>query len=575
MSIVAPVRRISALIALGSLLIAGPATGQALWTPAVDIDNSINEFSGRPSTVFDSAGHIHVNWMESHEGDYDLIHCTNRPGYWAKSEIPRPGANEQFGDPRMVITPDDVLHVFFAAYDSSGSAPGWVWYTSRPAAGGSWSTPQKISGGVGANFVWAAVDSTGGIYMVWTIIRFDPSRGEIMGRYKPLGGSWGSIETIRVSGYGWPADNWVSADGTRFHICYATSDYKPYMKTRYAGGTLSPERTLNSEGAVPKVVANPVTGDLEGLFGYDWGLWTTRSTDGGVTWETPTALSVWQPPKWDTGGHYLHRNGTIAVDANGDVHVIWQGIVNEGNATRCYYRSRIRGSWRWEYSLSDAWSLGSAGADPGSLVTRNADVHAMIVGSYRSGDLNDIVYMKKANNVGPDTTPPPDAINLTATPGNTTMTVTWTQPSAIDDLVGTMVRYKTTGYPTGPTDGTLLCTRVEWPGAALSHTHTGLTNGVTYYYSAFTFDDIPTYAPGVNASAIPANPLDFDRDGDIDLDDFGHFQTCMTGQAVPQPAPECLDARLDADQDVDVDDLDILYNCMSGADVYAAPACGT
>ncbi|MHC4798411.1 MAG: PKD domain-containing protein, partial [Planctomycetota bacterium] len=71
------------------------------------------------------------------------------------------------------------------------------------------------------------------------------------------------------------------------------------------------------------------------------------------------------------------------------------------------------------------------------------------------------------------------------------------------------------------------------------------------------------------------HPLgDFDRDFDVDQEDFGHFQVCMTGTGNPQNDPACLDARLDVDNDVDLDDFTIFHGCMDGPNVLPAnPSC--
>jgi hypothetical protein len=67
--------------------------------------------------------------------------------------------------------------------------------------------------------------------------------------------------------------------------------------------------------------------------------------------------------------------------------------------------------------------------------------------------------------------------------------------------------------------------------------------------------------------------VDADRDGDVDLADFGAFQQCLTGPGRVQEDPWCNSARLDSDSDVDHDDFAILLNCLSGADVPIDPAC--
>jgi len=76
----------------------------------------------------------------------------------------------------------------------------------------------------------------------------------------------------------------------------------------------------------------------------------------------------------------------------------------------------------------------------------------------------------------------------------------------------------------------------------------------------------------VNVTVVTVSP-DFNGDGDVDQDDFGHFQACMTGSGVAQNTPACLDTHLDGDGDVDRDDFAILQACLSGANVLADPAC--
>jgi hypothetical protein len=73
----------------------------------------------------------------------------------------------------------------------------------------------------------------------------------------------------------------------------------------------------------------------------------------------------------------------------------------------------------------------------------------------------------------------------------------WTNPTGAD-FAGTMIRYKTSGYPTSSGDGTQCYT-----GTGTSFVHTGLTNGATYYYSAFAYDGFPNYSTKADASGVP------------------------------------------------------------------------
>ncbi len=63
---------------------------------------------------------------------------------------------------------------------------------------------------------------------------------------------------------------------------------------------------------------------------------------------------------------------------------------------------------------------------------------------------------------------------------------------------------------------------------------------------------------------------DFDKDCDVDLDDFGFFQMCFNGPNQPT-FPECATADCDGDQDVDLNDFVIFQRCFNGPN--RSPAC--
>ncbi|MBP7148535.1 MAG: hypothetical protein KBD01_13410 [Acidobacteria bacterium] len=102
----------------------------------------------------------------------------------------------------------------------------------------------------------------------------------------------------------------------------------------------------------------------------------------------------------------------------------------------------------------------------------------------------------------PDTTPPSPVTNFSATSGDSQVTLSWKHSTSSDNR-GTLIRFKTTGYPSGPTDGSIACDKTGAAGASDSCTHTGLTNGTTYYYTAYSYDAATNYGSGVNASATP------------------------------------------------------------------------
>ena len=62
-------------------------------------------------------------------------------------------------------------------------------------------------------------------------------------------------------------------------------------------------------------------------------------------------------------------------------------------------------------------------------------------------------------------------------------------------------------------------------------------------------------------------------DGDVDQEDFGDLQECITGNGNPQSDPACLDARLDIDDDVDQGDLSLFIDCMNGSNLPPKAGC--
>ncbi len=101
------------------------------------------------------------------------------------------------------------------------------------------------------------------------------------------------------------------------------------------------------------------------------------------------------------------------------------------------------------------------------------------------------------NDDAPDTTAPGNVTSFTATPGNGQVSLSWSNPSD-SDFEGVKILRKTGSYPTSHTDGTTV-----YNNDGTSYTDTGRTNGTTYYYKAFTYDEVPNYSSGSSASATP------------------------------------------------------------------------
>ncbi len=152
-------------------------------------------------------------------------------------------------------------------------------------------------------------------------------------------------------------------------------------------------------------------------------------------------------------------------------------------------------------------------------------------------------------------------------------------------------------YDPDPADlaaGVSLTPQLHWASAdcAESHNvHFGLTSPPPFVGNRTTTDFVPgplspqtiyywrvdeVNSAGTTTGTIwrfetAAAPGDFEPDGDVDQEDFGHLQACFSGSAQP-PMPGCGNADLDRDGDVDQDDFVLFESCMAGPDL--PPTCG-
>lgn len=95
---------------------------------------------------------------------------------------------------------------------------------------------------------------------------------------------------------------------------------------------------------------------------------------------------------------------------------------------------------------------------------------------------------------------------------------------------------------------------------------------ITVYYQDAAAGGAPQIIQqGVSVDCSPAP--DFDRDGDVDIADYGHLQACYSGPNVTQSESTCLDALLDPDDDVDQDDFAVFELCLTGSHLPADIMC--
>lgn len=103
-----------------------------------------------------------------------------------------------------------------------------------------------------------------------------------------------------------------------------------------------------------------------------------------------------------------------------------------------------------------------------------------------------------------DKTPPGAVTNLTADNADSQVELSWTNPGD-DDLKGVLVVRKVGSYPASRSDG-----ETRFNGLGETFLDTGLTNGETYYYAVYAYDEVPNYSAAAQALGQPlyadANP---------------------------------------------------------------------
>ena len=82
-------------------------------------------------------------------------------------------------------------------------------------------------------------------------------------------------------------------------------------------------------------------------------------------------------------------------------------------------------------------------------------------------------------------------------------------------------------------------------------------------------------SPQTIAVTVTVNTVlpDFDKDGDVDVEDFGRLQMCLTDSGVVVVPSECQHSNMNGDTLVDQSDLNILLGCLSKPGMLADKTC--
>ncbi len=416
---------------------------------------------------------------------------------------------------------------------------------------GGWAvSPIMSTGGAGdyEDYPRLARDSLGRIHLVYTRTT-DTGSGNIAWRLWD-GSTWSGEEIVGPVSQAYYQRPDISVDALdRTHFVWVVNGgYRNLVRyRRRAAGVWSAAVTIGQStpsGASATFLAHARVGAFAGervlaLWQEESVVTYAHSADGGLTWSSPQALVAGNSSSLHAGGGLAHV-AYMPVPPTSVIYRTWNGSAWSAPATT----TPLSAWWKGWPDLTDDAAGG---------------IHVVYDDVTNDNNRHQISYVSSE----PDRIPPAPVAAFNAIAGNANVRLTWLNPND-PDFRGTIVRYATTGYPTSPSDGSLVCDRLAAPGSNDVFYHSHLVNGVVYYYTAFAYDTNGLYAPGTTVSARPIAAVDLDRDGDVDLSDFAAFQLCFNGPNRSPTLPTCTASDFDNDGDVDLADFAIFQTCFNG-----------
>jgi formylglycine-generating enzyme required for sulfatase activity len=250
-----------------------------------------------------------------------------------------------------------------------------------------------------------------------------------------------------------------------------------------------------SEGRLKGTIEVKAQNDLKVLcIGKNSGVVERYAIDDDVDVIGGRTVTLNLVSQWSAG--YISRITSITPNpsTDGSYRVSWAGATG---ATRYILQEATSSSFteaRQAYSGSDR-QASISGKSPGTYHYRVQATNSYNVTSDWSASSSVEVIVSR------DTTPPDPVTDFLAVPGDRQVSLSWTNPTD-QDYQGTMIRRADVPITSWkPTDGVEV-----YVGTDTNAVDMGLTNGTTYYYTAFTFDADSNYCTPVNASATPESP---------------------------------------------------------------------
>lgn len=315
--------------------------------------------SERASIAVDNNGDVHVVWYDDTNGEWgsdtEIMYARLTATGWSNATVisdDTTGWNKGFSyDPSIAI--DDYGNIHVVWWDGTvgewggGSGDSEIMYTN--CCNGIWSNATVISDNTGWNDGVSeepdiAVDDDGNLHVVWQDNTISLNE-------------WGFDKEImysRRTASGWSNATVISDDSTRWN----------------GGASNSPSIAVDCYGIVHVVWED----DTNGEWGSDREIMYSQRTAAG--WSNATVISD-DKTLWNNGNS---DNPGIAVDKNGDVHVVWYDATDGewGSDSEIMYSRSSALGWS-TIVLSDDLSLWNNGDSyyPNIAIDNDGNVHVV------------------------------------------------------------------------------------------------------------------------------------------------------------------------------------------------------
>jgi len=282
-----------------------------------------------------------------------------------------------------------IIGIPLVAFSLVQASPG-------PGAPAHWSAARNISespDGIAGPRI--GVDSNGHLHLIWIDDR--TGSGDLYYTQSTDGGTtWSAFESITTTVESWPGDMAIGPDGT-VHVAWVDVEGTKSHRLKY-GRRESAENWSDSDVeaglALPPDPAMGVDGN------YIYIVWQKRvgEQDNPNIWYGHKAITgtIWTT-QWITDTDVSSLAPDVAMDGNGNVHVVWQEQVNDG--TIWYSKGSWSGTFGWSAPITVSESL--TGCVTPAIAVGSDDYVHIVWGQYISDDEQYVYYAGLPHHITP------------------------------------------------------------------------------------------------------------------------------------------------------------------------------